>query len=134
MAKGKEIVMTAPTSLTLSADKKLLKVCFEGMGEAALSSELLRVESPSAEVRGHGAGQKRLVYGKKNVKILNILPVGQYAVKLVFDDGHDTGIYTWDFLQDMAENNMEMMGAYTDALKEHKLPRVMGCGEGCGCV
>ncbi len=126
--------MMAPTSLTVTADKKTLKVGFEGMGEVALPSELLRVESPSAEVRGHGVGQKRLVYGKKNVKILNVLPVGQYAVKLVFDDGHDTGIYTWDFLHEMAENNVSMMDTYLANLKEHKLLRVQGCGEGCGCV
>lgn len=126
--------MVAPTCLTLSADKKSLRVAFADLGEVSLSSELLRVESPSAEVRGHGVGQKRLVYGKRHVKILNILPVGQYAVKLVFDDGHDTGIYTWDFLHDMAANNTAMMDVYLSQLKENKLPREMGCGEGCGCV
>ncbi|MGB1357269.1 MAG: gamma-butyrobetaine hydroxylase-like domain-containing protein, partial [Candidatus Puniceispirillaceae bacterium] len=84
-----------PSEIRLSADKRTLNVTFEGGTSVALSAELLRVESPSAEVQGHGAGQKTTPLGKQDVCISRIEPVGNYAVRLVFDDGHDTGLYSW---------------------------------------
>lgn len=69
---------------------------------ADIPAETLRVESPSAEVQGHGPGQKKAVIGKENIAIMYVQPVGHYAVRLVFDDGHDTGLYTWDYLRKLA--------------------------------
>lgn len=91
-----------PTELRLKAGRKTLQVTFDDGLQADLPAELLRVYSPSAEVQGHGAGSKRLVLGKENVAISAIERVGGYAVRLVFDDGHDTGFYTWAFLEDFA--------------------------------
>ncbi len=87
-----------PTELRLAKDKRSLTVIYESGKEIVLPAEKLRVESPSAEVQGHGPGQKVTVTGKENVTIQDVQPVGNYAVKLVFNDGHDTGIYTWDYL------------------------------------
>ena len=94
--------MSWPTELRLNPDKNLLTVSFEGGARYALSAERLRVESPSAEVRGHGGAQKPPpVTGKANVKIARLEPVGNYAVRIVFDDGHDSGLYSWDYLQEL---------------------------------
>jgi DUF971 family protein len=84
--------------IRLDRAKTTLSVSFEDGQVFALPAELLRTESPSAEVQGHGPGQKICVAGKEDVKIVTIDPVGNYAVRLVFDDGHDTGIYSWDYL------------------------------------
>jgi len=94
--------MSWPTELRLNPDKNLLTVSFEGGARYALSAERLRVESPSAEARGHGGAQKPPpVTGKANVKIARLEPVGNYAVRIVFDDGHDSGLYSWDYLQEL---------------------------------
>jgi DUF971 family protein len=92
--------MTAPwpTEIKLRKDKRSLLVTFDNGDASDLSAELLRVESPSAEVQGHGPGQKITVTGKQHVMIAEIQPVGHYAVRLIFDDGHNTGLYTWDYL------------------------------------
>ena len=87
-----------PTEIKLRKDKRSLLVTFDNGDTADISAEFLRVESPSAEVQGHTPGQKITVTGKQNVSILEIQPVGHYAVRLVFDDGHNTGLYTWDYL------------------------------------
>jgi DUF971 family protein len=87
-----------PRQLRLSHDKRTLTVAFEGGAQFALPAEYLRVESPSAEVQGHSPAQKVTVTGKENVIITAIEPVGNYAVRLIFDDGHATGLYTWDYL------------------------------------
>jgi len=79
---------------------------------------MLRVYSPSAEVRGHGPGQNVLQVGKESVGINEIEPVGNYAVRLVFDDGHDTGIYSWDYLYDLGENRDKYWSDYLQALKD----------------
>lgn len=92
-----------PTELRLKAGRQSLQVTFDDGLQADLPAELLRVYSPSAEVQGHGAGQKQLVLGKENVAIRSIERVGSYAVRLIFDDGHDTGFYTWAFLEDFAQ-------------------------------
>jgi DUF971 family protein len=91
--------MTWPTELRLNPEKNRLTIAFEDGERHALSAEYLRVESPSAEVKGHGAGDRPPpVTGKENVKILKLEPVGNYAVRIIFDDGHDSGLYSWDYL------------------------------------
>ena len=91
--------MSWPTELRLNPEKTLLTVRFEDGVRYALSAEYLRIESPSAETRGHGGSAKPPpVTGKQNVKIARLEPVGNYAVRIVFDDGHDSGLYSWDYL------------------------------------
>jgi DUF971 family protein len=93
-----------PIDIKLHQASKLLEIKFNNNTDCMLSCEFLRVYSPSAEVRGHGAGQETLQVGKEHVNIVAIEPVGNYAVKLVFSDGHDTGLYSWDYLYYLAEN------------------------------
>ncbi|MEL7028597.1 MAG: DUF971 domain-containing protein, partial [Pseudomonadota bacterium] len=81
-----------------SRSARVLEIAFDDGAQFALSAEYLRVESPSAEVQGHGPDQKKLVLGKEAVGVSQIEPVGNYAVRLIFDDGHDTGLYSWDYL------------------------------------
>lgn len=91
-----------PIDIRLHQSSRLLEVHFDNGTECMLSCEFLRVYSPSAEVRGHGHGQEVLQTGKEDVNIVGIEPVGNYAIKLVFSDGHDTGLYSWDYLYDLA--------------------------------
>lgn len=93
-----------PIDIKLHQTSRLLEIKFDNNTECMLSCEFLRVYSPSAEVRGHGHGQEVLQIGKEDVNISAIHPVGNYAVKLVFTDGHDTGLYSWDYLYDLARN------------------------------
>jgi DUF971 family protein len=93
-----------PVDIRLHQASRLLEIKFDNHTECMLSCEFLRVYSPSAEVRGHGTGQETLQIGKENVNITAIEPVGNYAVKLVFSDGHDTGLYSWDYLYYLGEN------------------------------
>lgn len=93
--------MPRPTELNLHQHSRVLDVTFEDGRQYSLPCEYLRAFSPSAEVRGHGPGQEVLQFGKKDVNIQAIEPVGSYGVKLVFTDGHDTGIYSWDYLYDL---------------------------------
>ncbi|WP_342358441.1 DUF971 domain-containing protein [Terrarubrum flagellatum] len=112
-----------PTELRLSPDKRTLTVAFEDGGRFELSAEYLRVMSPSAEVQGHSPDQRQTVGGKRNVTILAIDPIGNYAVKLRFDDMHDTGIYGWDFLYGLGADWRRNWGAYLDELKSKGLTR-----------
>ena len=91
-----------PLEIKLHQSSKLLEIKFNNLTECMLSCEFLRVYSPSAEVRGHGPGQETLQIHKENVGIENIEPIGQYAIKLTFSDGHNTGIYSWDYLYELA--------------------------------
>ena len=93
-----------PIDIKLHQASKLLEIKFDNNTECMLSCEMLRVYSPSAEVRGHGIGQETLQIGKEDVNISAIEPVGTYAVKLTFTDGHDTGLYSWDYLVYLGEN------------------------------
>lgn len=93
-----------PIDIKLHQVSKLLEIKFDNNTECQLSCEFLRVYSPSAEVKGHGAGQEVLQAGKEDVNIKAIEPVGNYAIKLFFTDGHDTGLYSWDYLYHLAEN------------------------------
>lgn len=107
-----------PTNIKLHQASKLLEIHFSNQTECQLSCEFLRVYSPSAEVRGHGAGQAVLQVGKEDVNITAIEPVGNYAVKLVFDDGHDTGLYSWDYLYYLAEHYESMWMDYITQLEQ----------------
>ncbi|MGJ3259823.1 MAG: gamma-butyrobetaine hydroxylase-like domain-containing protein [Rhodospirillales bacterium] len=112
-----------PSEIRLKRDEKILEVDFEDGVTAALPAELLRVESPSADVQGHGPGQKKTVAGRRHVGIMGVEPVGNYAVRIKFDDMHDTGIFTWDYLYDMGARKDEMWADYLKALDEKGLSR-----------
>ena len=112
-----------PTELRLTTDKRRLTVLFDDGQAFALSAEYLRVKSPSAEVRGHSPSERKTVGGKMNVSILSIEPMGHYAVRLVFDDMHDTGIYTWGYLYELGTNEPEIWASYLDELKSKGLRR-----------
>ncbi len=112
-----------PTEIRLSKDRRTLHVTFDDGANFALPAELLRVESPSAEVQGHHPSQKTIVAGKAQVEILRVEPVGNYAVRLGFDDMHETGIYAWDYLRELGEQAGEKMRAYKAALAEKGLSR-----------
>ena len=109
-----------PRELRLKAGRRHLQVTFEDGFEALLPAELLRAYSPSAEVQGHGAGQKVLVVGTENVTIRAIERVGSYAVRLIFDDGHDTGFYTWAFLDDFARTLADKQARYEEDRAAHQ--------------
>lgn len=106
-----------PTKLHLHTDTQVLKVHF-GAKVFEFPAEFLRVHSTSAEVKGHGAGQETLVTGKQAVMIKNILPVGQYGVSIHFDDGHDSGIYTWDYLKELGQKKSQFWQTYLDKLEQ----------------
>ena len=112
-----------PTELKLDKDKRTLTVAFDDGAQFALPAELLRVFSPSAEVQGHSAEQRVTVPGKKNVRILELNPVGTYAVRITFDDGHDTGLYMWAYLRDLGESQEARFGDYLNELAEKGLSR-----------
>ena len=110
--------MTPPNNITLSKDKKLLTVSFKD-DNYALSSEYLRVYSPSAEVRGHGPGQETLQLNKQEVTISSLVPMGNYAVAIHFSDGHTTGIYSWSYLLHLGANNEELWLDYCNRVNEN---------------
>ena len=112
-----------PTELRVSKDRQRLLVTFNDGASFDLSAELLRVLSPSAEVQGHGPGQKVTVPGKRNVAIIAMTPTGNYAVRIGFDDFHDTGIYTWSYLRELGENGAELFAAYERELAEKGMSR-----------
>jgi DUF971 family protein len=105
------------TELKLRTRSRVLEVAFEDGARFDLPFEYLRTHSPSAEVKGHGPGQEVLVLGKKDVGIRAIEPVGQYAVKLVFDDGHDSGLYTWKYLRELGEQQAENWRRYEERVQ-----------------
>jgi len=112
-----------PSELRLSPDKKALRVTFsDGIAES-IPAELMRVTSPSAEVQGHSPSERKLVGGKRDVFIREIEPVGNYAVKLVFSDGHDTGLFTWSYLHELAERKQELWDLYLRELAAAGLSR-----------
>ena len=131
-----------PTEIKLHQKSRLLEISFSDGRRFELSYELLRVYSPSAEVRGHGPGQETLQAGKKDVEIAAVEPVGVYAVKPNFSDGHDTGIYSWDYLYWLGENRdrlwseylarIEQAGASREPSADPAPVKQGGCGSG-GC-
>ncbi len=115
-----------PTDIKLHKQSRVLEISFEDGTTFELPTEYLRVYSPSAEVRGHGPGQETLQVGKQDVNIDNIEPIGHYAVKLVFDDNHDSGIYSWQYLYELGDNYANYWRDYVSRLHEaghtyHKL-------------
>lgn len=112
-----------PSEIRLKCAEKILEVDFEDGKTMALPAELLRVESPSAEVQGHGPNQKKTIPGRRHVGIMGVEPVGNYAVRLQFDDMHDTGIFSWDTLYDMGERQEELWADYLAALEAQGLSR-----------
>jgi len=112
-----------PSEIRLADKGKTLKVTFESGESFALPAELLRVESPSAEVQGHSPDERKTVAGKHDVAILNVEPVGNYAVKLQFDDMHDTGLYTWGYLHDLGARQDAIWQNYLNELKQKGLSR-----------
>ena len=107
-----------PSDLRLHRKSGILELSYNDGGIYSLTAEFLRVYSPSAEVRGHGKGQEVLQTGKKDVKIDNIEPVGNYAVKLHFDDGHNTGIYSWEYLRELCLNQAKLWDDYLGRLQK----------------
>ena len=114
---------TWPVEISLSPNKAILTVTFDDGASFALDAELLRVESPSAEVQGHGADQKTTPAGKRHVIIRQIEPVGHYAIRIGFSDGHDTGLYSWNTLYEYGKNSETMMKDYLARLEEQGLKR-----------
>jgi DUF971 family protein len=107
-----------PTDIKLHQKSRTLEISFDDGATFQLPCEYLRVYSPSAEVRGHGPGQEVLQVGKEDVNITNIEPVGNYAIKLEFDDGHNTGLYSWETLYELGANQDELWQDYLRKLEE----------------
>ncbi|MDP2879232.1 MAG: DUF971 domain-containing protein [Sulfuricella sp.] len=107
-----------PTEIKLHQKSRMLEIAFSDGQRFELPCEFLRVYSPSAEVRGHGPGQEVLQVGKKNVEISDVQPVGSYAVQLVFSDGHDSGLYSWDYLHDLGVNQEVLWEQYLERMNE----------------
>jgi DUF971 family protein len=114
---------TPPSELRVTNQGKLLQISFADRSAYELTAELLRVESPSAEVQGHSAAEKRTIGGKLNVTISGVEPVGNYAVRLIFDDGHDTGLFTWEYLATLGENREEIWTNYLERMQALGLSR-----------
>ncbi len=112
-----------PSEIKLHKQSSTLELVFANDVEFRLSSEYLRVHSPSAEVRGHGKGQEVLQIGKRRVKLVNIEIVGNYAIKLIFDDGHETGIYSWSYLRELSTNQDQLWNAYLSKLEANGASR-----------
>lgn len=112
-----------PTELKVDKDRRLLTIAFDDGADYELTAELLRVMSPSAEVQGHSPEERVTVPGKKAVRILRIEPVGNYAARIVFDDGHDTGLFTWAYLRDLGENREARWQDYLAELAAKRLTR-----------
>ncbi len=115
--------MTTPTEILLRRAENLLVLTFDDGTTASLPAEYLRVESPSAEVQGHSPDQKQLVAGKRDVGITGLEPTGNYAIRLIFSDGHDTGIFSWDYLHRLGLEYEQRWAGYLKSLKKAGLNR-----------
>jgi DUF971 family protein len=115
--------MPIAVEIRLEKATQVLEVAFDDGARFSLPAEYLRVESPSAEVQGHGPGGKKIVPGRRHVGIIGIEPVGNYAVRLLFDDLHDTGIYSWDYLHELGRERERRWLMYLDALRAGGLSR-----------
>ena len=112
-----------PTELRLHKDRRALTISFDTGEHFDLPAEYLRVRSPSAEVQGHSPEERVTVPGKRNVEIVDVLPVGNYAVRLMFDDMHSTGIFGWEYLRELGQNRARYWQEYLDELKAQNLTR-----------
>jgi DUF971 family protein len=115
--------VAAPIEIKLHRASRVLEIAYADGTRYSLSCEYLRVYSPSAEVRGHGGGEPMLIGGKREVSIVAVEPVGRYAVRLRFSDGHDTGLYTWDGLRELGANHDHWWARYLERLAEHGMSR-----------
>ena len=118
-----DVALAWPVEIRLPKDRRTLRVAFDDGHTFDLPAELLRVTSPSAEVQGHSEAERKTVGGKRNVTILSVDPVGNYAVRIGFDDMHSTGIYSWVFLRDLGENAERRFQDYLDDLQAKGLDR-----------
>ena len=121
--RAPDVAVAWPVEIRLLRDRRALQVSFDDGGVFNLSAELLRVTSPSAEVQGHSEAERKTVGGKRNVTILSIDSVGNYAVRIGFDDMHSTGIYSWAFLRDLGVNAERRFQDYLDDLQAKGLDR-----------
>jgi DUF971 family protein len=112
-----------PTEIKLREGGRSLTITFESGAQYDISAELLRVESPSAEVKGHGPGQETLQWGKRDVAVTKLEPVGNYAIRPTFSDGHSSGIFTWIYLAELGQNQETLLQAYLDKLSAAGLRR-----------
>ena len=112
-----------PTEIRVNRDDKALEVDFDNGKKFSLPAELLRVESPSAEVQGHAPDEKRIIAGRKHVNIMEVAAVGNYAITIKFDDLHDSGIYSWETLYNFGENHDTIWGEYEKNLEANGLSR-----------
>jgi DUF971 family protein len=112
-----------PTEIRLKKSEKRLEIDFDDGARFSYPAEFLRVESPSAEVQGHGPSQKQIVAGRQHVGILEIEPVGNYAIRITFDDLHDTGIYSWQYLYGLGRDHATLWAQYLAELAKHGLSR-----------
>jgi DUF971 family protein len=128
--------MPACTELRLKREERVLEVAFDDGARFRLPAEYLRVESPSAEVQGHGPGQEVLQTGKRHVEIVGLEPVGHYAIQPTFSDGHDSGIFSWDYLYFLGSKQDELWAEYARRLAEagvdRDAPMPEKAGAGCG--
>ena len=106
-----------PTEIKLHQTSRKLEIAFDNDARFELPFEFLRVSSPSAEVRGHGPGEGILQVGKKNIEVKGIEPIGNYAVQLIFSDGHDTGLFSWKYLYELGENHAELWARYLSRME-----------------
>ena len=125
-----------PTALTVHSQSRILEVAFSDGAEFKIPFELMRVHSPSAEVQGHGPGQEILQTGKREVNVVELEPIGNYAVKPVFSDGHDTGIFSWDYLYFLGSEQDRLWSDYNRRLEaagmSRDAPMVAAGGHSCG--
>lgn len=112
-----------PTELRIAQDKKMLTVTFDDGSRHELPAEMLRVMSPSAEVQGHSPQQRKTIGGKRDVQIVAVEPVGNYAVRITFDDMHSTGIFAWSYLDDLGRHRQAKWDAYLTELRQKGLSR-----------
>ena len=112
-----------PSEIRYISGERRLEIDFDNGASFSYPAEFLRVESPSAEVQGHGPGMKQIIHGRREVGILAVEPVGNYAVRIKFDDLHDTGIFTWKYLYQLGEQQAEIWGEYLAALEARGLSR-----------
>jgi len=126
--------MPHPTDITLHSASRVLEIAFDDGATFRLPFEFLRVHSPSAEVKGHGRGQETLQVGKRDVTIDSLQPVGHYALQLAFSDGHDSGIYSWDYLYELGANQEPMWAEYLEQLDEAGASRDAAPGDGAPAV
>jgi DUF971 family protein len=123
MATGTSAPEVWPTELRLRKDRRHLAVTFDNGESFELAAEYLRVKSPSAEVQGHSPDERKTVAGKKNVAVLEVQPIGNYAVRLVFDDMHSSGIYSWNYLRELGQRHETYWRDYLDELATKGLAR-----------